>query len=159
VRSEKQIDALIKVLVSGGAVVAGFAVVESRTHFNVFDHLASMVPFLRFEPTVSGPLDMRGYRAFGSAQHPIALSAALLLLLPVAVYLVQRTGQRRWWAAALVLLIGAMATTSRTSVIMLLVAMIVFVCLRPREMKRLWPALIPALALIHFALPGTIGTL
>ena len=42
---------------------------------------------------------------------------------------------------------------------MLVVVGAVFVVLRPREMKRLWPALIPALVVIHFALPGTLGTL
>ena len=42
---------------------------------------------------------------------------------------------------------------------MLVTIAVTFVCLRPREMKRLWPALIPALALVHIALPGTLGTL
>jgi O-antigen ligase len=42
---------------------------------------------------------------------------------------------------------------------MLLVVAVVFLVLRPREMKRLWPALLPALVVVHFALPGTIGAL
>ncbi len=102
---------------------------------------------------------MRGFRAFGSAQHPIALSAALVLLFPISIYLVQRSGQRRWWLAAGLLFAGSLATMSRTSVIMLVVVGLVFVLLRPREVKRLLPALIPGLALVHFALPGTLITL
>jgi hypothetical protein len=35
---------------------------------------------------------------------------------------------------------------------------IVFLCLKPKETKRLWPALVPAVVVIHALLPGTIGT-
>jgi O-antigen ligase len=42
---------------------------------------------------------------------------------------------------------------------MLVVVGIVFLWLRPREMKRIWPLLLPAVIVVHFALPGTIGAL
>ena len=42
---------------------------------------------------------------------------------------------------------------------MLAAEVIVFLFLKPTETKKLWPALIPALAVVHFALPGTIGGL
>ena len=42
---------------------------------------------------------------------------------------------------------------------MLTVEGIVFLCLKPAETIKLWPALIPAFAVIHVALPGTIGSL
>ena len=38
-RTREQLDLVVKVLVMGGAVVAGFAVVQYRTGFNIFDHL------------------------------------------------------------------------------------------------------------------------
>jgi O-antigen ligase len=41
---------------------------------------------------------------------------------------------------------------------MLVVEGIVFLCLKPTETKKLWPALVPAIVVIHFALPGTIGS-
>jgi len=44
-------------------------------------------------------------------------------------------------------------------VVMLGVIVLVFLLLRPVQVKRLWPLLLPALAAVHFALPGTIGTL
>ena len=154
-----QVDFLLKMIVGGGAILAGCAILESRTHFNPFDHLSTVIPILQQQESTESVLDMRGFRAFGSAQHPIALSAALVLLFPVSIYLVKRDGRRRWWLATGLLLTGALATMSRTSVIMLLVVGLTFVLLRPREMRRLWPASIPALALVHFALPGTLGTL
>ena len=156
---QRQVDFLLKVIVGGGAIVAGCAILESRTHLNVFDHLSALIPVLHQQESEAAVIDMRGFRAFGSAQHPIALSAALVLLVPLSIYLVQRDGRRRWWLAGGLLLTGALATMSRTSIIMLLVAGLTFVWLRPRAMKRLWPALFPALALVHFALPGTLGTL
>jgi O-antigen ligase len=160
VRTHEHIDMLVKVLVSGGAVVALLAIVESRTHYNVFNHLDSVIPLLELqELPFHSKYDPRGLRSFASAQHPIALGAALVLLVPLSVYLVQRFRSRRWWLASWVLVLGALATVSRTSVIMLLVLVIVFVCLRPKEMKRLWPALLPLLVVVHVALPGTLGTL
>jgi O-antigen ligase len=42
---------------------------------------------------------------------------------------------------------------------MLLVIVVIYYRLRPRHVKRLWPVLVPALVLIHVALPGTIGTI
>jgi len=42
---------------------------------------------------------------------------------------------------------------------MLLVVILVFLWLRPRETKRLWPAVFPILLAVHVAVPGAIGTL
>ena len=95
---------------------------------------------------------------FGPSEQPIALGAALILILPLAVYFA-RTSGRRWWVAALLVLLGAMASGSRTAVVMLAVEVIVFLRLKPKETKKLWPALIPAVLVLHFALPGTIGSL
>src|SRR5207253_4496147 len=51
------------------------------------------------------------------------------------------------------------ATSSRTGITMLLVVIVVFLWLRPKETKRLWPAVIPVLLAVHIAVPGAIGTL
>ncbi len=97
-------------------------------------------------------------RAFGPAEHPIALGAALVMLLPLAIYLV-RTGSPRWWFAVGTLVIGTLSTVSRTGIVMLAVVGLVFLWLWPRETKRLWPLLIPILVVTHFAAPGTLGSL
>ncbi len=158
VRTEATIDFLLKMLVGGGAVLGFLTVVEARTHYNVFDHLTRVMPMLREQATVYVGQDGRGDRAYASAQHPISLGAALVMLIPLAVYLAQRTSQRRWWVAAVLLGIGSLATYSRTSVLMLVAVLIVYVVLRPLEVKKLWPALIPALVAVHLMVPGTIGT-
>jgi hypothetical protein len=161
----KDIEFICKIAVTSGAVVGALAIVESRTHYNVFDHLSTVFPFLRFGGPPIGLIDAtavsRGgaVRAYASAQHPIALGAALTMLLPLAVYLAVRTRQRRWWLCGLCLLLGQFASVSRTGFLMLAVCIVTFFCLRPREVRRYWPVLIPMVVVIHFAVPGTLGSL
>jgi hypothetical protein len=153
------IDFMVAVLVSGGAVLACFTIIESRTGYNVFAHLHSVAPFLH--DTGNGPVLTRGarLRAVASAQHPIALGAALAMLAPLAGYRAYWFRQRRWWVAFIIIVMGALATVSRTAVLMLGIIVLVFLLLRPNHVKRLWPLLLPALVAVHFALPGTLGTL
>jgi O-antigen ligase len=165
IRRLDNIELLTKTLVSGGAVVAAFAIVEARTGFNVFNHLARVVPLLRpqADMALSGA-DMKRFgaastRVFASAQHPIALSAALVMLTPLAIYLARRYRQRRWLLCALLLGVAVASTVSRTGITMLIVVVLVFLWLRPTETRRMWPALIPALLCVHFVLPGTLGSL
>lgn len=159
VRQPRRVEGLIKLLVCCGGVVAVLSAVESRTGFNAFNQLPRVLPFLQ-ENFV--PEDLaRGarLRAKGPAEHALALSAALAMLVPLGVYLAATTRRARWWLATAVLLVGTLAAVSRTGVVMLGVAALVFLWVRPRETKRLWPALIPAVVLVHFAVPGTLGTL
>jgi len=160
VRTRAQIDRLLRVLVVGGAVVASLAIVESRTQYNVFDHLAGVVPLLHSgDFSVASAEEGRGARAYASAQHPIALGAALVMLIPLAIYLARRSARGSWWIAVGLLSIGALATLSRTSVLMLVAVGGVFFWLRRRETRRFWPLLVPALLAVHLVIPGTLGTL
>jgi O-antigen ligase len=79
------------------------------------------------------------------------------MLLPLGVYLGLRFRQNRWWVAVALLGMGSLATLSRTSILMLVVIALVLLKLRPREVKRFWPALLPLLLVVHFVMPGTIG--
>lgn len=161
IRRLDNVDYLAKTLVAGGATVSFFAVVEARTRFNVFNHLSKVMPFLRDTGDVGGyqRLGTDKTRVFASAQHPIALSAALVILLPLALYLARRYGQRRWYACALVFAIAVASTISRTGIVMLVVVAVVFLRLRPREARKFWPALFLAPLAIHFVLPGTLGAI
>ncbi len=164
-RSFADIEALLRVLVGGGAVVAFFALIEARTHHNVFNHLSTVLPFLKLTSKFS-PSDLaRGghSRVLGSAEHPIALSALLVMLVPLAGYLGERTHQRRWWLATFLLVSAAFATLSRTGIVMLIILFLVYVFLRPRAVVKLFHRsklyIVPLLVVVHLALPGTLGTL
>lgn len=158
VRSFEDIDFIVRVLTASGAIVAVFALIESRTGYNVFAHLSQVVPILR--DTGGGAVIQRGsrLRVYGSAEHPIALGAAFAMLVPLALYRAISFRQARWWVAMAILLMGVFATVSRTAVLMLLVIVLAFVWLRTREMKRVWPLALPLLVAVHFLLPGAIGT-
>ena len=155
------VDLLTKTLVGGGAVVACCTIIEARVGFNVFNHLSEVMPFLQDQGEVGGyqRLGTAKLRVFGSAQHPIALSAALVMLVPLALYLARRYGQKRWIACAVTLGIACTSTISRTGVLMFIVVALTFLWLRPREIRRLWPALVVGLVAVHLVLPGTLGAL
>lgn len=162
VRTREQVDLILKVLVASGSVVAVFAIVESHTGFNVFAQLHRVLPLL--EPHVADaglePISRGGkVRVFGSAQGPIALGAAFAMLLPLGVYVGIRTRQVRWWVAVSLLALGALATLSRTSILMCIVILVMAMRLRPQQVKRFWPVLLPGVVLVHFLLPGTLGAL
>jgi hypothetical protein len=158
-RKRQDIDAVVGVLVGCGAVVAVAAIIESRTNYNPFDHLKSVLPFLQQQRLPQITLRGARLRAYASAQHPIALGAVLVMLLPLAIYRAHALKKPLSWVAAALIGMGALATVSRTAVVMLAVVALVFLLLRTAQTKKLWPLLIPALAVVHIALPGTIGTL
>jgi hypothetical protein len=159
VRRARDIDFVVRLLVGGGGVLGFLALVESATKFNVFNHLHSVFPALEFNAGLSEEtLRGGGLRVTGSAQHPIAFGAALVMLVPLGVYLARRSGQWRWWIAVGLLVTGLFATRSRTGVVMLITIAVVYLVLRPVETKRFWPALIPLVVMIHFAVPGALGT-
>jgi polysaccharide biosynthesis protein PslJ len=161
VRRRQSIEFLLEFLTLGGAVIGALAIVERRTHFNAFNHLHAILPFLTYQPNDSSLLyQFRGgdLRAVGPSEQPIALGALLVMILPIAVYLA-RTRGRRWIIAALLLVVGALATASRTALTMILAEFILYLIFKPRETKRLLPLFVPAIIVVHVLAPGSLGGL
>jgi polysaccharide biosynthesis protein PslJ len=161
VRRRQSIDFLLRFLTVGGAVIGGFALVERRTHFNAFNHLHAILPFLTYEPNDPAlRLLVRGgdLRAIGPSQQPIALGAMLVMILPISIYLTRAQG-RRWIIASVFLIVGALATGSRTALSMILAEFILFLIVKPREAKRLLPLFVPAIVVVHVLAPGALGGL
>jgi len=159
VRDRRHIDTLLKILVGGGVVIAVSTVIEARSGYNVFNHLEGWVPGLKLLELPEVPGRGIRLRAYASAQHPIALSALLVILMPPAIYLAHRTRNKAWLGAIAVLFVGVAATNSRTGIVMLLVVGLVYLWLRPAETRRLWPALIPGAVAVQLLMPGTLGSL
>lgn len=161
VRDSRAIHAVLKVIVGCGACVAGFALIEARTGYNIFDHLAAVLPTAQLQAALTtGDIARAGrLRVYASAQHPIALAVMFVMLLPLAVYLWHYTRRVVWIAAALLIMLAAVSTVSRTSITTLAAALVVLLWLRRDFVKRLWPLVLPALVAIHIAVPGAIGGL
>ena len=164
VRTRSHLDRLVSVLVGSGALVAFSAVIESRTDFNIFNHLGQAFPLISYhDPNAIGlsfdSLNRGGrLRVYASAEHPIELSAVLVMLIPLAFYLAKSSGHRRWFFMAGVLALGAFATVSRTGVVMMVVVGLVLLRLKAADVKRFSPLLVPALCVLYFALPHTLGS-
>lgn len=152
------LDRMLRVLVGGGTVVAVLSLVEWRTGTNMFDGLQRVLPFLEYVDDGEAMERGTGVRALGSAQHPIALGAALVMLVPLTVYLHRRDGRVAWLMAGALLTLGALATGSRTAAMMLIVLFVAFVWIKREETLRLAPMLLALLVLIQVAMPGTLGT-
>jgi O-antigen ligase len=158
IRTRVEVERMVRALVIGGAIISASAIVELRTGINVFASLDRFLPFL--ESTVPTELERSGLgRAFGPAQHPIALGAVLTMLVPLAAYVASTSRSRWWWFVCALLVLGNFATVSRTSIVMLVVVLLFYLRLYPRQTRRLWPLAIPVVVAVHFLLPGTIGTL
>ena len=158
VRTRAILDWLVKILVCAGAIEGTGAIIERKLHYNIFNHEHLLLPIFHFNMLVTNLNAGTGeIRAQASSGHPIELSATMAMLVPFAIYLGVTRGQRRWYGAALLMLAGDFAGGSRTGLIAIVVMLIVFVWLRPRETLRCWPALIPLLIVVHFLDPGAIG--
>lgn len=162
IRGVDQVRRLVQVLVIGGAIVAFFALIEAQTGFNVFDRLANLVPVLSLKEAIGEGTTRSGrLRVFASGQGPIAIGAAMAMLLPLAISMAMTSAKRaRWWICAGLLAMGGLATGSRTSVVMIGVVLLVFLWLKPAfTRKTVAVLLIPAIIGVHIVLPGTIGSL
>jgi hypothetical protein len=159
VRTAEMLDKLVKLLVGGAVAVSLSGIFEARTGYNFFNHLGQWIPVLRLSELPDVPGRGARLRIYASAQHPIALGAMLVMMIPLAIYLYRRFGHKRWIFAAGILALGALATVSRTSIIMLFVVFLVFLWLRPVETKRILPALLPLVVAANLAIPGTLGSL
>ena len=159
-RNLHEIHLVLVALAIGAAITAVAAMYESKFKTNLFDNLDSWIPFL--DDTREDKFNYRGgrLRVRASAQHPIALASALLVVLPLAVYLSRAalTKARSWlWlAVALVLAMSALATVSRTAVLMLLAMGIVGLTFRAKPLLRHWPLLAALVVATHFAAPGAM---
>lgn len=157
VRCRGDVIRLCEVLVAGGAFLGLMSCIELYTHYNVFNHVQKVLPFLHPTQAPTEAVRAGHIRVLASSQHPIALGALFVMLIPLAIYLVRATGRRIWAVAITLCAIGALATASRTAIVMLVVVALVYLCLRPRQTLRAWPALIPMVILVHFAVPGAMG--
>ena len=158
VRTRAILDWLVKVLVIAGAIEGLGAIVERKLSYNIFNHEHLLLPIFHFNILATAVNTRNGaIRAQGSSGHPIELSATMAMLVPFAIYLGVTRGERRWYGAGLVMLAGDFAGGSRTGLISIVVMLIVFLWLRPRETLKMWPALIPLLIVVHFLDPGALG--
>jgi hypothetical protein len=159
----RDIERIAAALVIGGIVVAVAALYEGRTTYNVFNHLGDWIPL--FDKNEREILELRGgrLRVQASSQHPIALGAAFVMLMPFALYFAAKA-RTRWtrvaWVLGLVFIVGGTAATvSRTTVAMGIVMGVIAFFIRRQAVVKLLPLLLVLPLFVHSAAPGAIGGL
>jgi len=162
IRTREQLYVVLKAMIGGGGLVGLLGLVQYRTGFNAFDHLQHVIPVLHVNAAgLPSNLEDRGggARVYASASHPIAFSAAMVMLVPVSFFVAKTFRRRRWWLATVLIVMAALAAVARTGSLMLLVELVTMLCLKPRAVLRLWPYAIPLLIAVHFAAPQALGGL
>ena len=169
-RAREDLYAAVAALVLGAVVVSVAAIYERQSGENLFDRLQSVLPFLEFDGREGENVRAGRLRVRSSAQHPIALGVALILCLPLAVFLARQAATRvrgaLWMLCGVVLVVASFATISRT-VVLMLVAMAATALWLRREMLRrpgslmrfVVPGVIVVVMLVKVAAPGSLRTL
>jgi hypothetical protein len=160
------VDRVCRMLILAGGVVAVAAAWETLTGYNVFTDLHRFLPLQVLsdsaEFTRSGAA-----RAVASAKHPIALSAVLAMLLPVAVFLSAHSpwprtpGTRKllFGAVSCVLVLGAFLTGSRTFIVMLFASGLLLLVLHWTLFVRVLMAAVPLTVAAAVVMPSKVLTL
>ncbi len=153
-RSTRAVNTLLTSLAVFSGIVGFFAIVEKVTRENVFMKLSTFLPL---ELLRDGGEAFRagGARSYASAQHPIALSVMLCMLIPITLYLAKYAAwphniyNRKIFFGGIVglQLLGIAAAVSRTAVVTLAVMFLLILLLRP----------ILGLVLASFALPAVLA--
>lgn len=165
--SEHRVYQLLTFITWAGAAVGFFALVEYATKVNIFLRLNGFLPLVLLRDSEGVLTGTGGMRAFGSAQHPIALAVAMCLILPIAVYLMGHASRPVnainrvivYGIAAMLIMAGIFAAVSRTAVVVLGVMTLVTLALRPRLGGTILMCAAPLIALAGLIVPHTVQTM
>lgn len=143
-RSRAIVRFTIMATVLAGALVGVLATVERVSRQNVFLQFFSALPLQRLSEEESLFVKEGTARAFGSAQHPIALAVFLCLLIPLGIYLTRHASWPRhpvpreffWIGATMFIALGMVSAVSRTAFVSLAVMLVVAIILRPRMLPK-----------------------
>ncbi|QAY74685.1 O-antigen ligase family protein [Agromyces protaetiae] len=130
---------VLNVIVLGGAFIGFFAFLERFTRENIFLLLGNFLPLQLLRDDAES-LRAGGNRAFGSAQHPIALAVLFCMIIPLAVYLMkyspwprfEQTRRILYIGAIGIMLVGMLAAVSRTGVVTLGAMFLFVLVMRPK---------------------------
>jgi len=158
-----EVPKMVTAILVMASITALAVVLEYRFGFNPFhDWIGPLFPgYIR--PADLGATDSIGRRLmYGPTVQPLAVAVMISLALPFAVSWMLRSEERRqrWLYGAMVVLLvaGALATQKKTSMVGPLVAVLVLIAYRPRQMLRLAPLAVALIAVAHFAAPGALGS-
>ncbi len=149
-------------------LAAAGTIYEKKTGYNVFYHAASTVfsPIASVEPSPTdiNPTPTVSPRPLitGATRHGLSDASILGMALPFAVVLAAIAPTRRrsflWGIAACAIIAGALITQRKSGAVLPAIALLTLFVLRPRQLIRLAPFGIVALAVAFAVTPGIFST-
>jgi polysaccharide biosynthesis protein PslJ len=163
--SEKRAQLVVNLLSLLAPLVGFGAILERAIGVNIFQRFPAWIGLMRMsDETVI--IRGGGARSFGSAQHPLALSVMLVMVLPLVIYQATHAGfpfrrsvplRRTFWVfCAMLMLGGVVCTVSRTSFVVLSAMAVLSIIVRPRLFRYLVIIGIPAALLAVLVEPGVV---
>lgn len=149
-------------------ITATGTIYEKKTGFNVFYETSSAV-FSPIADVAPSPTDINPDPSTtprptitGPTRHALSVTSILGMALPFAVVLAAMTPVRRrrvlWSLAACVIIAGALITQRKSGAVVPAMALLVLFVLRPRQLLRLAPYGVVALAVALVVTPGIFST-
>jgi O-antigen ligase len=149
-------------------ITATGTIYEKKTGYNVFYETSSKVfsPIATVEPSPTevnpDPATTPRPTITGPTRHALSVTSILGMALPFAVVLaaITPTWRRRllWGIAACLIIAGALITQRKSGAVVPAMALLVLFVLRPRQLLRLAPFGIVALAVALAVTPGIFST-
>jgi O-antigen ligase len=144
-QNAQMVQIMVTALVVCGAVLGALATLERVTRVNLFLKFFALLPLQRLSEEESLFVKAGTARAFGSAQHPIALAVFLVMLIPLGIYLTRHASWPRrlalrelfWIGCTMMITFGMLAAVSRTAFVSIAVMVIVVVLLRAAIVPKL----------------------
>ena len=158
VRSRRDLDRMLALLVGGGGIIALAALIEWRTGTNFFGWYSHVVPFLNYiDEGIAQTRDPASERAPCAAsdrpeRRPRAPAPDCRLSLPTPPQQALarlRRAPHAWRAVHRLSDRDDHADRVRLG----------FLCIKPRESVRLIPWVLPMLVIVQVIMPGTLGTM
>ena len=164
--SERMVMFLLMMLAWSATIVAFFAIIERVARTNVFLMLSSFLPLVMLRD--GGDAARAGVnRAYGSAQHPIALAVMLCMILPIIIYLAKYAVWPRhpmnrkivYGIATVIIFGGIVAAISRTAVVVLGAMWLITLILRPKVALLLMAIAVPMLVIATAVVPAQVDSM
>jgi hypothetical protein len=159
----REVSRFATLIVVLGVLVALAAVVEYRTHYNVFYALWGKLLAVNLPSDLDAPDSIGRLTVYGPTSQPLELAALLAMVLPFAALRAIDAPTRRrrllYGVAIGLLLAGGVATSRKTSLVAPAGAILLLAAYRPRAVLRSLGGLaLTLVVLVHFTSPGALGS-
>lgn len=163
-RTTDDVESALKFIVFLGAIVSVFGIIERLTGYNIFRHLHEWVPLLRADPyLIRSQLWRGGIRVAGSLAHPIAFSALLAMIAPLAWHYWQsakKSLEKLGFGLSFALIVVTIILTgSRTGFVGLVAVLILLLIGTPKKRLLILGSTLVVFFAVHMLFPGALGAI